>query len=60
MLVLTMEHVVIIASIGATAFIVFLMPGNVTASPRRVIGGHVIGLISGYLVTLIPPHLAIS
>ncbi len=60
MLVLTMEHAVIIASIGATAFIVFLMPRNVTASPRRVVGGHIIGLVSGSLVTLIPPHLAIS
>ena len=59
MIVLNMEHVVIIASIGATAFIVFLTPGNVTASPRRVTGGHIIGLISGYLVTLIPSNLAI-
>jgi len=56
-LVLSMEHVVIIASIGATAFIVFTMPRNTTASPRKVIGGHIIGLGSGALVTLIPHHM---
>ena len=53
-LVLTAEHVVIIASIGATAFIVFAMPKNITARPRRVIGGHIVGLITGSLVSLIP------
>jgi len=59
-LVLSMEHVVIIASIGATAFIVFTMPSNTTASPRKVIGGHIIGLGSGALVTLIPHHMVFS
>ena len=54
LLVLTIEQAVIIASIGATAFIVFTMPRNVCARPRRVIGGHVVGLISGSLCALIP------
>jgi len=49
-----MEHAVVIASIGATAFIVFTMPRNITAAPRRVIGGHLIGLFSGSLCALIP------
>ncbi|MEA3475082.1 MAG: HPP family protein [Candidatus Cloacimonadota bacterium] len=31
---------IIIASIGATAFIVFAMPQNITAKPRNAIGGH--------------------
>jgi len=51
---LSLEHVAIIASIGATAFIVFAMPKNLTAKPRNVIGGHLVGLISGFLCTLIP------
>ena len=55
--VLSMEYVVVIASIGATAFIVFTMPNNSTASPRRVIGGHSIGLACGSLTTLIPHHV---
>jgi CBS-domain-containing membrane protein len=54
LLVLNMENVVVIASIGSTAFIVFTMPRNTTAQPRRVIGGHVVGLISGSLCALIP------
>jgi len=54
LLLLSAEHAVVIASIGATAFIVFTMPRNVTAKPRRVIGGHLIGLFSGSLCSLIP------
>jgi CBS domain-containing membrane protein len=38
---LTLQHAVVIASIGATAFIVFTMPRNITAKPRGVIGGHI-------------------
>jgi CBS-domain-containing membrane protein len=54
LLVLNIENAVVIASIGATAFIVFTMPKNITASPRRVIGGHIIGLLSGSFAALIP------
>lgn len=54
LILLNMEHAVVIASIGATAFIVFTMPRNITAAPRRVIGGHLIGLFSGSLCALIP------
>ena len=51
---LTLRNAVVIASIGATAFIVFTMPKNITAQPRRVIGGHIIGLLSGSSCSLIP------
>ena len=54
LILLTLENAVVIASIGATAFIVFTMPKNVAARPRRIIGGHFIGLISGSLCFLIP------
>lgn len=53
-LVLEMQHAIVIASIGATAFIVFSMPNNVAATPRRVIGGHFFGLVSGTLFSIIP------
>jgi len=46
---LSLQHIVIVASIGASAFIVFTMPGSVTARPRHVIGGHMIGFMSGSL-----------
>jgi len=51
---LTLQHAIIIASIGATAFIVFTMPDNITAQAWNVIGGHVVGLSCGFLFSLIP------
>ena len=53
-LILTTEDVVFIASIGATAFIIFAMPDSITAKPRNVIGGHLTGIIVGSLSVLIP------
>jgi len=51
---LTVENAVVIASIGATAFIVFAIPRNDTAKPRCIIGGHVVGFLCGALCALIP------
>ncbi|HUV56738.1 MAG TPA: HPP family protein [Dehalococcoidales bacterium] len=42
-----LTHAVIIAALGASTFIVFAMPNSVTAQPRRLIGGHAVGLICG-------------
>ena len=60
LLLLSLEHAVVIASIGATAFIVFTMPRSITAKPRRVIGGHIVGFITGSLCALIPHSATIS
>ena len=58
---LSLQNAVIIASIGATAFIVFAMPDNVTAQARNVIGGQLVGLLYGFLFSLIPqPSLIYS
>ena len=54
LLILTLEHALIMVSMGATAFIVFVMPREPTARPKNVIGGHLIGLLSGSLCSLIP------
>lgn len=51
---LNMQHAVIIASLGATTFIVFAQPDNITAQTRNVIGGHIVGLFCGFLFSLIP------
>jgi CBS domain-containing membrane protein len=40
---------VIVASLGATAFVVFALPNKFTAYPRNVIGGHIVGLVCGFL-----------
>ncbi len=42
-------HAAIIAALGASTFVVFAMPHSITAQPRRLIGGHVIGVLAGTL-----------
>ncbi|MFW6126355.1 MAG: HPP family protein [Chloroflexota bacterium] len=54
LLFLSLEHAIVIAAIGATAFIVFAMPENVCARPRGIIGGHSIGFAVGCLCALLP------
>jgi len=39
----------VVASLGATTFIIFALPDKFTAKPRNVIGGHFVGLCSGFL-----------
>lgn len=47
--ILDMDEAVLIASLGATAFVVFALPEKITAFPRNVIGGHFVGLVCGFL-----------
>lgn len=42
-----LARAVIIAAIGSTTFILFVTPHSRSAVPRRVIGGHLIGLVIG-------------
>ena len=58
-LILGREKMVIISAMGATAFIVFAMPTAVSAQTRNVIGGHLVGLVSGiiFYFTTIPYFL---
>lgn len=37
----------IVAALGASTFIVFAMPRSITARPRRLIGGHAVGIVCG-------------
>ncbi len=46
-LILGKEKMVIISTMGATAFIVFAMPRADSAQTRNVIGGHLVGLFCG-------------
>lgn len=49
---------VVVASLGATAFVVFALPKNLSAQPRNVIGGHIVGLLCGsvgyWLLNMMP------
>jgi len=57
---LSLQHAVIIASLGATAFIIFAMPDSITAQSRNVIGGQLVGLFFGFLFSLIPHSSLLS
>jgi CBS-domain-containing membrane protein len=52
--VLSLQRAVAVASVGATAFIVFMKPHNPFAAPRNVVGGHMVGLIAGIAFALVP------
>jgi CBS-domain-containing membrane protein len=54
LVVLHMQNIVVVASIGSTAFIVFAMPREITARARNVIGGQLVGFFCGSLGGLIP------
>ena len=54
LLFLSVEHAVVIAAMGASAFIVFARPFDLTARARNLIGGHLIGFTVGSLCALIP------
>ncbi len=45
----TMSNVVIIAALGASAFIVFTMPESQVSRPRFLIGGYLVGITAGLL-----------
>jgi len=50
--ILTLQNVVIVASMGSTAFVVFALPRSVSAQPKCVIGGNLVGLLCGTLCSL--------
>ena len=57
---LRQQNLVVAASLAATAFTVFTMPSSVTASSRNVIGGHIVGLVFGFLFALFPQEHALA
>jgi CBS-domain-containing membrane protein len=53
LVVLRFNTPLIIAALGSSAFIVFAMPKNITAQPRNVVGGHVVGIVSGSICAIL-------
>ncbi|MEM9480169.1 MAG: HPP family protein [Verrucomicrobiota bacterium] len=62
------ENLVIVASLGSTAFVVFSMPSRVVASLKNAVCGHMWGVVAGivsyWLASLFPgsdtPFFALS
>jgi CBS-domain-containing membrane protein len=46
---LRQQNLLVAASLAATAFTIFAMPGSVSARTRNVVGGHLVGLAFGCL-----------
>jgi CBS-domain-containing membrane protein len=46
------ESPILVASIGATVFIVFAIPKSITAKPRNMIGGYIVGILTGLTFSL--------
>ena len=43
----------IVVAVASSVFIVFVMPHSVAATPRRVIGGHVVAVVTGGLFSAV-------
>ena len=43
----------IVVAIASTAFTIFVVPNSVAASPRRVVGGHVVAVVTGSILSAI-------
>lgn len=43
----TVLRAAIVVAVASTAFTIFVVPNSVAASPRRVIGGHLVAVIAG-------------
>ncbi len=46
-----LTHTGLVAALGATTFLIFTMPHKVSARPRYVIGGYVMGGLGGILTS---------
>jgi CBS-domain-containing membrane protein len=53
MLALRGQRMVLVASVGSSAFIVFAMPSALTAQPRNVVGGQLVGVLCGSLCAVL-------
>ncbi len=43
------SHAAIVAALGSSTFLVFAMPNGIASQPRRLIGGHITGLVCGII-----------
>lgn len=46
----TVTQTVLIAALGSSAFVAFAVPHSLHSSPRHLVGGYCVGLISGCLL----------
>lgn len=55
-----MTQTVLIAALGATTFIAFAVPRSVVSSPRCLIGGYLVGMLAGTLMSTLNGSFGIT
>jgi CBS-domain-containing membrane protein len=53
----SVTQTVLIASLGASAFIAFAVPRSLHSGPRNMIGGYIVGIIAGVAMSLLNTHV---
>jgi len=56
----TVTQTVLIAALGASAFIAFAVPRSLHSGPRHMIGGYVVGILAGSLMSTCAAMINIS
>ena len=56
----TVTQTVLIAALGASAFIAFAVPLSLHSSPRHMIGGYVVGILAGCLMSTLFSSIDVS
>ena len=51
---------VLIAALGASAFIAFAVPRSLHSGPRHLVGGYVVGILTGSLMNWLNSMIALS
>ncbi|MGB5164099.1 MAG: HPP family protein [Woeseiaceae bacterium] len=51
---------VLIAALGASAFIAFAVPRSLHSGPRNMIGGYIVGVLAGVLMSTLKTMFALS
>jgi CBS-domain-containing membrane protein len=51
---------VLIAALGASAFIAFAVPRSLHSGPRNMIGGYIVGMLAGVLMSTLKTMFALS
>lgn len=51
---------VLIAALGASAFIAFAVPRSLHSSPRHLVGGYIVGILTGSLMDWLNTLIALS
>jgi CBS-domain-containing membrane protein len=56
----TVTQTVLIAALGASTFIAFAVPLSLHSSPRHLIGGYAVGVVSGVIMSSLNAYMAFS